>query len=109
MGRTALVDNEDKFRALQELGLNGITLDGVQGSRRGVLRGGHRLQGASLLDLYDEYSQAKDNLEQAMSDVAEGTEANLEAAARHRERLMRNAQAVKTRLERTDTSLSTAR
>ncbi len=108
LGKSALVDGPDKFAALQAIGLNGVTLDGVQGKFKGDLRGGYLRGDQSILTLYEQMMAAESDLERAKEESAEA-EARLESASRNRGRLTKEAQSGRTRLERAEAALTAAR
>ena len=102
------MDGPDKFAALQAIGLNGVTLDGVQGKFKGDLRGGYLRGDQSILTLYEQMMAAESDLERAKEESAEA-EARLESASRNRGRLTKEAQSGRTRLERAEAALAAAR
>ncbi len=47
----------------------------MQGSCKGVLKGGFRRKGLSLLDLYRQFQQAEVELSEAVREAEQGTDA----------------------------------
>ena len=93
------MDSPARFPEFLSLGLNAITLDGLQGSRQGVLRGGFHRAGSSLLDLYCARRDAEDEVTVAKESLAEAEEVLARAAA-ERARRQARAQSIECKAQR---------
>jgi len=108
LGRTAIVKSSADFAAARSMKLDAITVDGDQGQRDGVLKGGHYRQNECLLSQYRVYRETQENSLNALADLDE-VNSQLAEKSSAKEKVMADIQKLEAKIDLAESNLAKAK